>query len=67
MTPSSFVTDLDLQALATPHVAAAFALGSLSTVGVIALHTRYFKRIPNSDWVSYHQYMCKAMLFNLQM
>ncbi|KAF8503878.1 hypothetical protein JB92DRAFT_2739261 [Gautieria morchelliformis] len=42
---------MKIKSFATPQVATAFALGSLSTVGVIALRTRCFKRIPTSDWV----------------
>ncbi|KAF8524330.1 hypothetical protein BU17DRAFT_35306, partial [Hysterangium stoloniferum] len=30
---------------------AGFALGSLATVSVIAINSRFFKRIPNSEWI----------------
>lgn len=44
---------VNFETIATPQIATAFALGSLSTIGAIALHMRYFKRIPTSDWVCY--------------
>jgi hypothetical protein len=40
-----------INAFATPEVAAAFTLGSLATISVIAINRRFFQRIPNSDWV----------------
>ena len=47
----SCVPDLNFGNAAIPQLAAVFAMGSLTTVSVVALCTRYFKRIPTSDWV----------------
>ncbi|KAF8588123.1 SNase-domain-containing protein [Ramaria rubella] len=46
-----FTQHFNFDVFATPQVVVAFALGSLSTVGAVALQSRYFKRIPTSEWV----------------
>ena len=58
---SLYVPDLNFENFATPEVATAFAIGSLTTVGVVALSTRYFKRIPTSDWVRENRFTPSCM------
>ncbi|KIJ32243.1 hypothetical protein M422DRAFT_265893 [Sphaerobolus stellatus SS14] len=50
-TINSSNTSLQITQLLNLKTLGAFALGSLATLGTIAIHTRYFKRIPTADLV----------------